>query len=363
MRIDWPFLGGGDDELRGNEPTVDFENVRLNVGEFLNGFADSVLGTAHDLTEPFDAMLAFLQEPLPILGEFGIEVTPLELADALSGVLGFEFDASFIESVADLSALLDSLPENVSDQLFLPLGGFRLNDATNMDLRDADSFADPTMVDPPNDPSFDPVMALRNGGSQNAMVAVDFLEDAMETESDLFSFPIIEDPGIVFQILLGQDADLFLFDMPDLNVTFEPPAIQAGPLIPPIPLFVTLGGRIEAKTDLSFGFDTHGLQVLNETGNSLDSFSGFFIDDNVDEQTGDDAPEATLLGILFAGAELDLAIASAGVEGGLRANQPGRVRQYSASKRFARAVDSTGRTELLPRPGARPNVFDYMGFV
>ena len=50
-------------------------------------------------------------------------------------------------------------------------------------------------------------------------------------------FPLIEDPGKIFRLLMGQTVDLFLYDMPALEFNVPFPIIKIGPIIPPYPIF------------------------------------------------------------------------------------------------------------------------------
>ncbi len=50
----------------------------------------------------------------------------------------------------------------------------------------------------------------------------------------MFSFPLLEEPTMAFKLLMGQDVDLFLFDIPKLEVEFT--YIQAMPVFPAVML-------------------------------------------------------------------------------------------------------------------------------
>ena len=157
----------------------------------------------------------------------------------------------------------------------------------------------------------DPVMELKMADED----AGDFFDDLKELGIIL---PLIEDPASVFRLLIGQPVDLFLYDIPPLEVSFPFPIIKIGPLIPPIPLFASISGSIGAAIDLAVGYDTHGIQKANETGDWFDVFAGFFISDTENpDGTGEDVPEARLFGSINAGAEISLIVVGAGVSGGV----------------------------------------------
>ena len=127
------------------------------------------------------------------------------------------------------------------------------------------------------------------------------------------SFDILQ-PGTIVDLLLGKPAvDLISYDLPPFGFNFD--YLQRFPIFPP--LFATLRGYFSATVDLAFGYDTLGLNQFLASNNPLDLINGFFIND-VDDN-GVDIPEVTLIGGIAAGASLDAAVASAGVEGGIDA--------------------------------------------
>ena len=119
--------------------------------------------------------------------------------------------------------------------------------------------------------------------------------------------PLLSDPSNAFKLFTGETVDIIQWDIPklDLNIPFEK---KFGPLIPPIPLFATVGINLDASLDLSIGFDTRGIA---KTGNFLD---GLYFGDLEDVTTGPDIDELTFGLEVSVGAELNLGVASAGVE-------------------------------------------------
>ena len=87
------------------------------------------------------------------------------------------------------------------------------------------------------------------------------------------------------------------------------------PIYPP--LYAVFGGQIGAKIDLTFGFDTYGLQKFfaSEDKNPLLILDGFYVKDVDDD--GNEVTEFTLTGGITAGAEVSLGFAEFGIRGGL----------------------------------------------
>ena len=308
--LDWAFAGSNSGQgLQGGVPTVAFDHVTLNVGEFISDFAGGVLKQIKKFTEPIQPVVDFVTSPIPILEDFGFDLTPLDVAASL----GFPVDVRYIQAIADLAAVINSIP-NVSAGLTIPLGGFNIvtTGGQPIDLRQAVDLSNTASAMPHVTQIVDPV-ALLHAADASAGGFVDSM-----TNMGL-SIPLLENPASVFQLFLGQDVNLLLYDVPPLSVKFPFPIIMIGPLIPPIPLFATFGGSIGATIDLAVGFDTHGLKKARETGDWFDVFSGFYISDTANPNgTGPDVPEATLFGSLDAAAEINLAVVGAGVSGGVR---------------------------------------------
>ena len=311
--VDWVFAGStSGQDLEGAIPTVSFTNVTLNAGAFITDFVDDILKNVKEFTEPVQPVVDFITSPIPILSDFGFDFTPLDVAEAL----GYASEAEYVEAIADIVSAVNSVP-TITGDLIIPIGDFVIVEPDGgggtqpADLRDPDGMAaaspEVTMV-------IDPVTELKNADA-SAGSYFDQLHDMG------IYLPMLESPTTVFQLLMGQEVDLFLYDVPELALNFPFPIIKIGPLIPPIPLFASFGGTIGAELDLAVGFDTHGVTKFKETGDWYDVFSGFYISDTENpDGTGEDVPEATLTGNLNAALEISLVVVGAGVSGGVDLN-------------------------------------------
>jgi Ca2+-binding RTX toxin-like protein len=131
-----------------------------------------------------------------------------------------------------------------------------------------------------------------------------------------FSFPILTDPSVAIDLLLGKpDANLFTFDLPPLElgagfeanfIVYAPPTVRLG-----------FGGDINVAADLAFGFDTKGLIDWSNRDFALaQSFrvlDGFYLSDRANaDGTGEDQDEitATLGANIELGVGLNVGIAS-----------------------------------------------------
>ena len=68
------------------------------------------------------------------------------------------------------------------------------------------------------------------------------------------SFPILKNPANLFKMLFGQAVDLIVWDIPGWTRIRVQPIF--GPILPPVPLFVTIGGSFNAFADFYVGLDT-----------------------------------------------------------------------------------------------------------
>jgi autotransporter-associated beta strand protein len=301
--LDWGF-SPTDPDLYGSVPTIAFNNVRLNVGEFVSDFAMPILKKVRKFTEPVQPIVDFLTEPIPLVKQLGREMTPL---DILRQFEDYRAVADYIEAVATVIDVINSIPI-VGHGLYLPLGSF---DLLGTDLRHAQdtSGATPRVTE-----TVDPKTELAR--PENSPETASWLDDLPNG----FSFPLVESPLSAFKLLMGQDVDLLTYAMPPLEFEVNVPEIVRIPIYPPYHVWAVIGARLEAKIDLKFGFDTHGFTKFRETGDWWDIFSGFYVSDRKNaDGTGPDVPEGTLSGTIDVGAEVGSG-AAVGVSGGVTLN-------------------------------------------
>ncbi len=129
--------------------------------------------------------------------------------------------------------------------------------------------------------------------------------------------PLLSNPSAnIFKLFTGEKVDLIQWDIEklDLNIPFS---MQFGPIpFPPIPLFATFEANLDAFIDLSVGFDTRGIA---KTGKF---WYGLYFGDLVGVTSGEDIDEFGLTLEATVGAAIDVALAKAGIEGGV-SRRPG----------------------------------------
>src|SRR5262249_45582993 len=156
------------------------------------------------------------------------------------------------------------------------------------------------------------------------------------TKPGSIQFPLLSNPSSIFGLLMGKDVDLFLYDLPSLDLQFL--YEQMFPLFPG--LNAKLGGEVTATTNITFGLNTRGFNAFRRGPDGIsgtdDDYAatasnialiftqGFFLSDHVtlDGQGHvlKDLPEATLTAKIIAGASLGIGgLVEVGVEGYVKA--------------------------------------------
>ncbi len=341
--LSWDTTNG----LQISSPSVVFGDITLDLGSFISNFAGPILKKIKDILDPLAWLIGpsgFLNMRIPLLSDLvGHTITGADLveffdpgdAPSIKAFLGF---------VLQLYHLVD-LVEQASQE-----GDVKLNFG---DLVLAEGSGGAGMPDVHTWSFFDSPLNFNGfGGGQNIMNSPDLSQasagdsqpaPAMEgteggSTSDFqsglsgdtaFSFPILEHPSDLINLLFGKPITLVEITLPELGFQFH--YRQEIPIIGP--LVGTFEGGIGAKLDLRLGYDTQGLTDFIASKNPASLLEGFFFDPK--DAQGNPLPVATLTAEIAVGAALDLVLLKVGVEGGIRAtilfnwndlNNDGKVR-------------------------------------
>jgi Ca2+-binding RTX toxin-like protein len=292
LHLKWAFAQpDGSFQLTG-APSVTFDNVSLQLGELFKKTIGPVLSDIGKTLAPVQQVIDTLTAPIPVISDLvGHSVS---LAD-LARMFGEDDIANYVyaaKRMSDLASFVTSMSATNS----INLGGF--------------SFSLPTSA-----PGLSGIVLL---ASNIVPPSVSPLNQAQGVQKQFFtggpgdnaglSFPLLEDPKSVFGLLLGKDVDLVEFDMPRLNVQFS--YHQFFPIIGPLGAQIT--GTVGATAKFGFGLDTYGFTH----GEGV--LGGFYVKDL--DASGNDVPEVQFYASITAGVELNIAVASAGIEGGIFAN-------------------------------------------
>ncbi|WP_431024660.1 hypothetical protein [Halomonas sp. H5] len=323
--IDGDFASGISFNFADSLNEIAFNNVQLNVGSFLSDLVGPILGQIQEVTGPLEPIIEVITAPIPVVSDLaGKPVTLVDLAATFG-----EFDPGFIYAIADIIQLVNTIGGLDGEEAYIAIGSFSVFDRVEtsavsgsqlasggFDLSGAwgegEAFLD-GVGDFLDDFSDDFAGLLGDGGAEGTTKQ---LLTSGFGEGGGFDFPILSDPAQIFGLLIGRPAVLVTYDMPPFVLDFE--YEQKFPVYGPIFAVITVG--LGFKADFAFGYDTQGFMDFSDGDfqNPLDLLAGFYVSDRENpDGSGADVPELVLTGEVFAGAEVNLGVASAGVEGGI----------------------------------------------
>ena len=286
-------------------PTVVFEDVELNLGEFITGFVKPIVDDVAEITRPLQPLVDLLTAPIELLDQLGLgQVNMLDLAEGILGQGEFAGVVRAVDAIADVVTLVNTVDDFIAnagnDPLIINFGSFTV----------VGGQAAPDAGNP------DPGQEASNAGGGAAAGVVSGFSGGG------FEFPLLTDPATIFGLLLGEDVDLFIYNLPELSLNID--YVKSFPIFPG--LNARFGGAIAASTNLSFGFDTSGFNDWKQGGflptDVLMVLDGFFVDDHVTFDANgniiEDLPEATVQATIIAGASVGVSgLVEAGVDGGI----------------------------------------------
>jgi Ca2+-binding RTX toxin-like protein len=321
FHVDWGFgsgfsLNGG---LSGHVDalTVNFDNVQLDLGSFFNQFLGPIVHDIQKFTKPLQPVIDTAEAPIPGLSQLSElagngKLTFLDFFEHASGA-----DLTMVHRLIDLINLINNFPSSSS---LIDLGHFSLDSGAVMGPA------------PTGDNAGNLISSTGESASQNALTAGSVSNgDALSTAESQggLSFPAFADTRQLFQLLVGKDVKLIEFDAGDLSASFGFD-ITIGPFpAGPIPVSIIIGGSASIEGHFAIGYSTRGIREavksLTDDNPANDGFfqnaslllDGIFIDDL--NAQGVDVPEIRLTAEVHAGAEVDVVIASVGIEVGIQA--------------------------------------------
>ena len=315
--LQWGFDGS---DLLGTVDRLAIENIELDLGSLISGFAGDILGRIQDVLAPVQPIVDILTAPLPVANDidflvdtFAAETTPKDSVNLLDfASLYGNLDVKMLDAIVQIIDLANSIPIPPSgESVMIPLGEVVIIGSSQSP---SDVSTDSASID---EKDFADELDEFSGSSQQqefASESSDFFSKMSVVEGGGFQFPILQNPASLIGVLLGQDATLFAYQTPRLSADFS-----LGITVPITgPLAVEFVGGIGVDAQFAFGYDTRGLRSFIESKNVLDLADGFFVSDreNVDG-TGADIAELTLRGSLEAFATITTGVASVSVGGGI----------------------------------------------
>ncbi|MFO0947440.1 MAG: hypothetical protein U1D30_16145 [Planctomycetota bacterium] len=322
-------------EANNNGLKVQFKNVAIDLGSFLAQYVTPILQTTNDILKPIKPIIQALNADTKLLGKLNMQglfesdgkpgISLLEIARKFTTdpVQQAKIDKAirFADQLSKLITAIDKLTGSVtSESALITIGDFSLDDfrAASDDI--ANSAANARNTTPTNGaPAATATLPNATPASINAQAQrFSGLKDKYNALKQLEGFDIkLFNPSTVLSLITGEsDVDLITYDVPDID--FAPKPFEL-----PFRIWGPISGKFEGgfsvKTDLSVGFDTHGIEAWAKANYAPDKsylvFDGFYADDWT--PSGTEKDELTVRAFIAAGLGIDVGIASGFVKGGV----------------------------------------------
>ena len=300
------FSGSG---LNTDNLYVSLTDVGIDLSGLLSGPVLAIMEKIEAALEPVKPITDLLTMEVPLISDLSKKageesVTFLDLIGVWDPDL--EADArTFLDAVDAVTSFADTLG-SVATTGRVPLGGL---------VAKADALSTLVSGSPATSAAFE-----KTPTASAATVSATAADETLSAlESSGVAFPILDGTvEAIFGLLFGRDVDLVTWDVPDLEgVGF---GYEHKFLIFPPALFAKVFGEVEFGTNIDVGYDTRGIRqaLADDTVRLARVANGFYFRDTVDGTSGtNDRAEVTLSATIGAAAELNVAVASAGVSGAL----------------------------------------------
>jgi Ca2+-binding RTX toxin-like protein len=312
FQLYWGFSGSTENAPSASSLLIEFKNLHLDAGAFVGRFLGPMVKGIQNVTKPLQPVIETLQAEVPIVSDLSKlvgegPVTFLDLLEELSGN-----DLSMVRSVLQLIRFVNNLPTD-SSGLLIPLG----NSPGSFTVANTRALgAQPT-----------PDQA--GSGIQNAVAGTNLTDqlgslgagapsDECEGRGSTFgvcgmTFPFLANATQIFGVLMGQDVTLIRYDAGTLRASAGFGYCFPPILIGPVPIEICLGGSFSVEGRFAMGYDTSGIRKVLEGGSGTALLDGIFIDDY--NAAGEEVPEITFTGTVYAEGAVSVAIISVGVRG------------------------------------------------
>ncbi len=297
QELEWDSGADLDDYLH-----FDLSGVYVDFDDLFGPAISEMAARLAEAFEPIEPVLDMLTDEVPLISDLSKKLGQgsVTYLDAISWFgEGADSAVAFIEALDQLIDLSSELGS--TGRIYLGALGLGSASASSMSASSmsASSASTPSL-------SYTPDARGQSAAERGAWAI-----------SDLgIAFPVLADPATeLADFLFGGQADLITWDIPDLNAGFE--LRQSFPIFPP--LFVELFGGVNFQTNFDMGYDTRGIRLAMDSGDAGDLLKGVYLHDDHDDIAGaSNDPELSMTATIGAGAKLDVVVAQAGVEGGLK---------------------------------------------
>ena len=296
FKLAWGFGAGTDGKTggvyAGSSPTVNFNNVTIDIGSFFKDLASPVFGKLNDVLGPLRPLIDVVKARLPVIDDLGkgifdknddgkvslIDLALLEQPD--SAALGF------IDELIRIDDLTKAINDLSGEGKTLNVGSFSLGGTSDVRVAGFDLATAPLANEVKK--TADAILAELGGFEINGNKVSDFTSlikaaagGGGSKKATPPEFPILTDPTQVFNLLLGKDAEFFKYTLPELS--YQSGFDRFIPILGPLGAQFT--GNFGARVQLAVGYDSYGIKEFSKSGDASQIFDGFYID-NAPDLTG-----------------------------------------------------------------------------
>jgi hypothetical protein len=287
--IDWDWSLG---DAAVKFPEISIENLKLDMKSAVADFLLPIATAVSNVAAPFRDVVDALTAPMPGLAMMldparealglasdntlrGFIDTVNEVTRDAKPSLGLQrIDWSFLDAVKFALDMPETIKTLLSITSGLPLGSIYGLGTNNVRFVKGESSSASNTSS--NAELYKAIAAITGQASGGSTTATD--------RSGLQFMSYLTDIGNWAKIFSGGSATLFTYELPLLQFDFVFNEILASVPIPFPPLSwlsIDIGaiGRATAFVDLSFGFDTFGIQKAISSGNPFDALDGFYVND------------------------------------------------------------------------------------
>ncbi len=314
-------------------PTVEFQNVRVNLGSAISTIAAPIVDILSTVLKPVQPVVDFITAPIPVLSDLSHalgqgDITLLGIADLAQSEIPEGYKELFTVASAAVKVLkfVEKIQNTEEGGISLPVGGFfaAAESDNGQDLRitaaakaagTALNNKDISSLVPAGFAAFDANAAINALGLENTSLGQelkDTLDSFLHPNGITYSFPFLDHPEqAVFGLLLGRDATLFTLDA---KLKVKASFAQSYPIA--LGFSVGFAGTATVDLQLHLGYDTFGIrEALTDISNNVGA--GLVVLDLLDGIYMTTDTHAHLDANIAATAGLDIGIASIQIEGGV----------------------------------------------
>jgi len=307
-------------------PNIYFNNVTFHAGEFVSRFLAPTARQIQTFTKPLQPVIDTVEAPVPGISTLstatgGDPVTMLSILEKLGGC-----DCSAIDRIVGVVQFVNGIDTTGNGDLPILIGSFQVAGAATLAAPPTPGQDHSSAVQITDDQSSGVGNSLSNFLGGNGQLKGAAASDLSGSSGGLtgssfsaktgLSFPFLQHPTQMFNLLLGQDIDMVRYDSGPLvaSAGFEynfPPIF-----IGPVPLAIGVFGHISLSARLAVAYDTSGIRkVLSDHTSGEHLLDGIYLP-TVDE-SGKPIHTVELDGQIGASASVSAVIFSVGVKAGI----------------------------------------------